>query len=188
MHHVREIELRAHHLVHEAAGFTERLPILGHHLIKLLRRAMLHVLERSLGGQDARALHELVAERVVTIAVRIEECADLVGLWHSLAHAIEHLARELEVEQRVDKQRVIAVDDQAGVAVAPASVGLEPRVAAVAEIVQTLGEFPLAHVSLPQLALLFQPNAVSPTCAPKRSVMCITQEETSSSARFQADV
>src|SRR3954447_26580146 len=78
------------------------------------------------------------------------------------AHAVEHFAREFQVEQRINQQRVLAVDDQTGIAVSPASVWLKPRVAAVAEIVQTLGEVPLAHVLLPVVCVVFllRPGAV----------------------------
>jgi hypothetical protein len=36
----------------------------------------------------------------------------------SPAHSVEHLPRRSEVEQCVDEQRLVAVDDEAGIAVA----------------------------------------------------------------------
>jgi hypothetical protein len=54
-------------------------------------------------------------------------------------HLLEHLAGEVEVEQRVDEQRVAVADDQPGVAVAPLPARLQIGPEPVAELVQTLG-------------------------------------------------
>ena len=80
---------------------------------------MLHVLERALRGDDAGALDQLVAEGVVAVPWVLTRVPILGRLRHRLAHAVEHLARELQVEQRVDQQRLAAVDDQAGIAASP---------------------------------------------------------------------
>jgi len=57
-------------------------------------------------------------------------------------HGIEHHARELKVEERIDQQRFVAVNHQPGVAPAPRAVGLQVAVAAVAEIMQTFAVLP----------------------------------------------
>jgi len=58
-----------------------------------------------------------------------------------------------QVDEGVDQQRLAAVGDQPGIAVAPAAVRLQIGVHAVAEIVQTLGERPFRHLCVSSRAL-----------------------------------
>src|SRR5262249_46399157 len=53
-----------------------------------------------------------------------------------LGHRLEHRPGELEIEQRVDQQRCAIADHEAGVAPAPAAVGLQVRVTLVSELVE----------------------------------------------------
>ena len=80
---------------------------------------------------------QLVAEAVIAVRVGVHERVDPRRRRHRGAHRREHLGRERQVEERVDEQRGLAVDHEPGVAPSPGAVGLEPREAAGAEVVQS---------------------------------------------------
>ena len=78
---------------------------------------------------------EPVPEAVVAVAVRVHRRVDRAALGDA-PHRVEHVARELEVEQRVDEQRCPVRRDQARVAPAPGAVGLQVGVQPVPELVE----------------------------------------------------
>ena len=97
-----------------------------------------------------------------------------VPIWRACGTALRMPSSISRVSLRSNSvstsRRLLAVDDQAGIAVAPAAVRLQPGVAAVAEIVQALGELPLAQRLAPATHVIcLQPDAVSPTCRRKRA-------------------
>ena len=94
-------------------------------------------------GDDLRLRHELVAVAVIGVGMGVHQFVErLRGLRLRRAHALEHRTGEFQVEQGVHEQTLVAVHDQSRVAPAPSAVRLDPRVAAVANVVQTLGERP----------------------------------------------
>ena len=81
---------------------------------------MAHLLVASFRGDDLRALDQFVAEAMVAVGMRIDEGSDLRGGGRLGAmHRVEHLAGQLQVEQRIDQQRLSAIDHQTGVAPSP---------------------------------------------------------------------
>ncbi len=91
-----------------------------------------------------RVGEELVAVAVIAVGVSVDERVDARRRRRRAAHRRQHLPRQLEVEQRVNEQRALAVHDQARVAPAPAAVGLQVRIEAVSDLVHALG---VAHAS-----------------------------------------
>ncbi len=150
------LEPAPHHLVQKGAGLAELAPV-ALHGGQFLGRALLHLFGAGARGDDLGILDELVAESVVAVGMGVDQAADRFGGRHGGAHLVQHLARELEVEQRVDQQGLVAIGDQAGVAPAPASIGLQPGKAAIAEVVQALGVLPLRH------GVLLDPERSRPT-------------------------
>src|SRR5579883_3226598 len=103
-----------------------------------------------LRSDDLGAGDKLITEAMVAVGMRVDQRAETRRrLRLRAAHRVDHRARQLQVEQRIDEHGLAAVNDQTRVAPSPRSVGLQPRVASVAEIVQTLGVLPIAsrHVS-----------------------------------------
>ena len=94
-----------------------------------------------LGGGDRTddlcALYKLVAVAVVAVAVGVHERRD-VDAGKRSGHRIEHCPGEREVEQGVDEEGLIPVDDQAGIAPTPPTVGLHPRVIVATEIEEAM--------------------------------------------------
>ena len=84
------------------------------------------------------SLTELVAEPVVAVGVGVEHGRIGRGGRHA-RHPVEHVAREREIEQRVDEERGASPSTEAGVGPPPAAVRLEPGAEAVTEIVETFG-------------------------------------------------
>ena len=70
--------------------------------------------------------------------MRIDDRPDAFGGRCRSPHRIEHLLRDLQVEERVDEERLVTIDDQPGVAPAPRARQLRVRENAVPEIVQCL--------------------------------------------------
>ena len=122
---------------------------------------MAHTLDGELVRDDLRALAALVAVAVIAIVMRVDDGADLrCCLRFRLFHCVEHLARQRHVEQRIDQEAFTAIHDEPGIRPAPTAIRLQPGIAAVAEIVQTLGVLkpaqtqthviPLGYMCLPQ--------------------------------------
>ena len=95
-----------------------------------------HLRGRPPRGDDPPVAEQLVAVAVVAVGVGVDDGPDLDARCGG-AHGGEHLGGELEVEQRVDEERVAAIDDQTGVAPAPPTVGLQP------------GQNPVGHLRQP---------------------------------------
>lgn len=85
---------------------------------------------------------------MVPVGMRVHDLVDVLGRWHGFAHLEQHVACEFQVKQRIDQQRLVAVDDQPSVAPAPTAVGLQPGVLAVANFMQAFGELPFHVVCL----------------------------------------
>ena len=134
-----EIELSAVKLVGGGAGVAEVPPLAGH-LGAMLGSMLGDLLGAGPAGEDASAGHQLVAERVVAIGVRVDQRSDRAGGGDRCTEGVEHFAGVREIEQRVDQQVFTLIDDQSRVAVTPAAVGLQPCVAPVAEVMQALRE------------------------------------------------
>ena len=79
----------------------------------------------------------------------VYEAPDRFGGGYGRPHLRQHLAGQLEVEQRIDQQRLAMIDDEAGIAEPPTAVGLEVGKAAVAQIMQAFGVLPLRYAVLP---------------------------------------
>ena len=77
--------------------------------------------------------------------MRIYNGADPLGGRDGRTEGVEHLSRVGEIEERIDQQILALIDNQSRVAVTPAAVGLQPCVATVAKVMQSLGEFPTCH-------------------------------------------
>src|SRR5713226_8550947 len=93
---------------------------------------------------------------MIAIGVRVDQRADARGgLRFRTAHGVEHFARELQVEERIDEHRLAPVYDEACIAPSPSAVRLQIRVASVAEVMQSLGVGPFAdslgHVEMPSV-------------------------------------
>ena len=82
--------------------------------------------------------HLAIAVAVVAVGVGVDHRVDRRAARHR-RHRVEHRRGQLEIEQRVDEQRLPVADDQPGVAPSPTAVGLQVREAAVAEFVQSVG-------------------------------------------------
>ena len=162
------LELAAHHLVQEGAGLAELAPVALHGR-QLLGRPLLHLLGAGARSDDLGAGHELVAESVVAVGVGVDQATDRPGRRHRGAHLPQHLAGQFEVEQRIDQQCLVAIDDQSGIAEAPAAVGLQPGETAVAEVVQALGVLPFRHVVLPHCQRRVRPGLKPSRSRPGRS-------------------
>ena len=80
-------------------------------------------------------MQQFVAIAVVAVAVSVDQRCDRDARKRRL-ESVEHRLRQRHVVERVDQQRFVAVDDQAGVRPSPTTVGLEPRVAALADITE----------------------------------------------------
>jgi hypothetical protein len=70
---------------------------------------MLYVCERSACSNDLRVLSQLITEGVIAIAMRVEYRADFLSLGNRLAHAVKHFTRELQIQERVHQQCLVAV-------------------------------------------------------------------------------
>src|SRR5713226_8705471 len=93
---------------------------------------------------------------MIAIGVRVDQRADARGgLRFRTAHGVEHFARELQVEERIDEHRLAPVYDEACIAPSPSAVRLQIGVASVAEVMQSLGVGPfadsLSHVETPSV-------------------------------------
>jgi hypothetical protein len=116
-----------------------------------LRRCLGHLGGGGRGGVELRGgRQELVAEAVVAVGVRVHRGVDRVAVGDR-PHRVEHRARQVEVEQRVDEQRRAAGGDQPRVAPAPPAVGLVVRVEAVGQLVQALPVLDVHGRSVPVL-------------------------------------
>ena len=119
-----------------------------------LRDGVEGLLRHQLGGRgggedlDVPRGDELVAVDVVGIRVGVHQRPEGVGVGDR-PDPVEHLPGQREVEQRVDHQRGARPRDQAGVAPAPAAVGLQPGVAALAEVVESSAVVLGAHAGRP---------------------------------------
>ena len=92
--------------------------------VEHLRRQRLHLLGGSARRVDlGRGRQQLVAEAMVGVGVRVHRGVDRMAL-DDRCHRREHLARQMQVVERVDEQRRAVGGDQPGVAPAPAAVGL----------------------------------------------------------------
>src|SRR3546814_18441825 len=60
---------------------------------------------------------------MIAVGVRVHQRTDPGGRGDGIAHGRQHLAGQLQIEERVDEQGLVAVDDKAGIAPAPATVG-----------------------------------------------------------------
>jgi hypothetical protein len=133
--HVDAVELKGpERVAHEGAQVFVEVRLLER--MHQRCRYFLHVLHGRLRGHDLGLLwHELVAVAVVSVAMRVEHLPDRapVGV---RPPRIEHLPREPQVEQRVDQQRAVLGDDQAGVTPTPSAIRLQEREQALAEFVQ----------------------------------------------------
>jgi hypothetical protein len=90
-------------------------------------------------GDDLGPLAAGIAEAVVAVVMAVDQHVDVRRrLRLGGFHGRQHVAGQGNVEQGVDQQGLVAIDDQAGVGPAPAAVRLQPGVAAVAKIVQSL--------------------------------------------------
>ena len=108
----------------------------AHQRRERFRCRRLHLVGGGLRGDDLGAGDEFVAVGVIAVGVRVHQPVDVGGGRVGVLHRVEHLAGVRQVEQRVDEQRLVAADDQPRVAPAPAAVGLQPGVGAVAEVVE----------------------------------------------------
>ena len=103
-HDACPIEFGRSHQVAEKFGAFAELRRFGHHAGHHRGVLGLHLLEARLGCDDLRAFHELIAEGVIGIGMRVDERADLFAIRHLAAHLVEHRAGKLEIHQRVDEQ------------------------------------------------------------------------------------
>ena len=130
---------------------------------------MAHGLDGELVGDDLGAAATFVAIAMVAIVMGVDDGSDRRRrLGFGLAHGCQHLAGQRHVEQRVDQEGLAAVDDQAGVRPAPAAIGLQPGIAAIAEIVQALGVLKLAEAEshdLPPQDMPVMPLSTASICA-----------------------
>ena len=110
-------------LPEEGARLAELIGVVEHRCHHL-RRDLRELLGGRLGRDDGGVSHELVPVAVVSIGVRIHERVDRTSCRRCIAHGLEHLGGELQVEERVDEQGLAAVRDQPGVAPAPGAVRL----------------------------------------------------------------
>jgi hypothetical protein len=141
----------AHHLMREGGAFAEH-PVIRHHRCEELRRGGFDLGGAMLGRDDRRRVRQLIAEIMVGIAMRVEEQIDPCGGGNSGAHALQHHARQLQIHQRVDEERLSAIGHQTGIAPTPSAVGLKIGVATIADVVQTLRIRP-AHRLAPTLVV-----------------------------------
>src|SRR3546814_5056124 len=81
---------------------------------------------------------------MIAVGVRVHQRTDPGGRGDGIAHGRQHLAGQLQIEERVDEQGLVAVDDKAGIAPAPATVGLNIGPHAVADLMEAFREVPLA--------------------------------------------
>ncbi len=87
---------------------------------------MRHFMCASFGGDDARIGYEAVTKGMIAIGVRIHQLRDVAGCHASGGmHRVQHFGGEPFIEERVDKQRLVAVHDQSRVAISPRSRRLE---------------------------------------------------------------
>ena len=99
-------------------------------------------MEHAFGGElmrdNLRAVAALIAVAMVAIVMRVHHCIDFRRRFRlGFAHRVQHVARQGHVEQRVDEKRLSTIDDETCIGPAPAAIGLQPGIAAIAEIVQT---------------------------------------------------
>ena len=94
---------------------------------------------------DARVRKQLVAEGVVAVGVGIDQRADGRRSRQRATKALQHLARELQIEQGIDQQGLALIGHQPRIAVASGTVRQQPRVATVAQIMHALGVLPFRH-------------------------------------------
>ena len=106
-----------------------------------------------------RPLDQLVAVAMVAVGMGVHEHVDRRRRRRRPAQRVEHLGREHEVEEGVDEQRLVAVDDEAGVTPSPPAVRLEIGEQPVTDLVHDIEERPRADplqsrcVSFPLLQL-----------------------------------
>ena len=90
------------------------------------------------------ALDQLIAERVIAVVMSVDQRAD-AGWWPEFERRMSAsiCGGELEVEQRIDQQGLIAVGDETGVAPSPGAVGQQIGPEPVADVLQSACVLPL---------------------------------------------
>ena len=116
-----------------------------HHRSERFRRRPGISVRTSSGSDDLGALYELIAEHVVAVGMGVDELVDVARGRNGVAHRLEHLRGKRQVEQRVDKQSLVAVRDQSRVAPPPRAVRLQIGETTATEIMQSLRIMPPAH-------------------------------------------
>ena len=132
---------RSEGALHESPERRVLAPEPRHEAREHCSREKFHLLRRRTGCDDLRALDKRIAEAVIPVRVGVDELPDPPGRTGLGAlHGVQHLAREPQVEERVDEQRFVAVDHEPGVTKAPGSIGLEIGVEPAADFLQPLLE------------------------------------------------
>ncbi len=139
-------------LLEKSAGFAHGARV-AHDFCECGRRQFGHLFGAGCGRDNGRAFDQLIAVGVIAVGVGVDQGADIFRLRHGIAHDLQHLARQIEIKQRIDQQAVLAIGYQAGVGPAPRAVRLQVGVTALSQIVQPFGVLPFRHRHL--LAILF---------------------------------
>ena len=67
---------------------------------------------------------------MVALGMGVDQSAYIAGAqWLSIAHRLQHVCCQTQIEQGIDQQGLFAVYDQPGITPTPASVRLEVAVA-----------------------------------------------------------
>jgi hypothetical protein len=135
---IAEVEPAAHHFLEECRSFAT-------HTYARSRSVFFHFVKARRGRDNPRAIDQLIPIGMVEVRVRVDQGIDLGRDGDGGAHAFQHIARALQIDQRIDKQSFRAVGDEAGIAVASRAVRLQVCVATVAELVQAVCVLPLFH-------------------------------------------
>ena len=100
-----------------------------------------HLLGCGPGSDDLRFCHQLVAVAVVGVGVGVDQRVEGArGRGFRIAHAGKHGACQFQVKQSVHQQALVAVHDKPRIAPTPAAVGLDPGVASISHIVESVCE------------------------------------------------
>jgi len=145
VHDIVPVEVLSHHLVEELRSVAELVPV-ADECGEMFRWPLQHFLGGCPRGDDLGAPDQLIAECMIAVRMRVHQSADGSRRRNRVAHGIEHFPRQPKIEQCVDQEIFLSIDDQAGIAPAPAAIRLEVGMTALADIVQALGEPPACHL------------------------------------------
>ena len=111
------------------------------------RRLQRHMFRRGPMRDDLRVRTAAISVAVVAIVMRVHHHIDVLGCLVRVGIGRQHVAGQRHIEKRVDNERLIIIDDKAGVRPAPAAIGLQPSISAIAKLMQAffISEFRMSY-------------------------------------------